>query len=296
MVDLTKISTEGNNKNTWDIDKVSTLEAVKLINNEDLSVAKAVETQLKEIAVVVDEGYKAIMSGGRVIYMGAGTSGRLGILDASEIFPTFGEAKLFTGLIAGGEKAIQFPVENAEDDKESATVDLKDIKITTKDFVIGISASGRTPYVTSALVFAKELGCKTASISTTKNAEISVLAEYPIEVVTGPEPIMGSTRMKSGTAQKMVLNTISTLIMVKYGKVFNNLMVDIQPTNEKLKKRAVLIVKTITGADEKNILEILQSTDFNVKITLVAILKKMSVKDAAKLLSDGNIADIKKVL
>lgn len=250
-VNIKKITTEGRNQNTLDIDRVSTIEIVKKINNEDKTVAYAVEEAIPQIAKCVDMVYDVFMNDGRLIYMGAGTSGRIGLIDAVECKPTYGVSpEMVQCLMAGGMPAMVQAVEGAEDSRDMAVEDLKRINLTDKDIVIGIAASGRTPYVLGGIEYAKKVGAKTASISTSQNTVLSSLVDCPIEAVTGAEPITGSTRMKSGTAQKMICNMISTASMVKMGKVYGNLMIDVQATNEKLVARAISILKDITGLDD----------------------------------------------
>jgi N-acetylmuramic acid 6-phosphate etherase len=240
---LNQLDTEKVNQNSLHIDEMSTIDILKTINNEDQKVAFAVQDVILQIAQAVDCIYEKMCLGGRLIYVGAGTSGRLGILDASECPPTYGvEPTLIQGIIAGGIKAVTQAVEGAEDSKQLAQIDLEKINLNDKDVVCGIAASGRTPYVIAGLQYVRKIGCSTISLCCVQNGEISKYANYPIEVVVGPEVVTGSTRMKAGTAQKMVLNMISTSVMIKRGKVFGNLMVDVQPTNEKLKMRAVSIV------------------------------------------------------
>ncbi len=278
------------------IDKASSFEIAKIINNSDKGIALAIESKLEEISKVIDITYETIKNNGRIVYIGAGTSGRLGVLDASEMPPTYGvENNLFIGIIAGGDYALRNPVENAEDCEKSAINDLKEIKFCDKDLLIGIAASGRTPYVVAAIEYAKSINAKTASISTTKDSKIGEIVDYPIEVVVGPEVITGSTRMKSGTAQKLILNTISTGAMVKLGKVYENLMVDVKPTNEKLRERATLIVKTITNVDYKTAKEMLIKANYSAKLAIVMIQKDIELEQAKKLLKQANekLGDIK---
>lgn len=245
-VDLKKISTESRNQNTLDIDIVPTFDILKKINNEDKTIAIAVEIALPSIAEVVDKVYDAFIKGGRLIYMGAGTSGRIGILDAVECPPTYGvDYNMVQCLMAGGEKAFIKAVEGAEDSFTQGKVDLENINLTKNDIVIGIAASGRTPYVIGGLNYANEVGAITSCITTSANSIIESIVKYPIVAVTGPEPITGSTRMKSGTAQKMICNMISTASMVKMGKVYENLMIDVKATNEKLVSRSLNIICTI---------------------------------------------------
>ena len=288
-VDISKITTETRNNNTVNIDTVSTVEMVEMINNEDKKVAIAVEQCKNEIAKAIGLGTEAIQNGGRVIYFGAGTSGRLGILDASEILPTYGEENLFIGLIAGGEKAIRTPIENAEDNKEFAIKDLEQINASKNDLFVGIAASGRTPYVISGLEFAKKIQAKSVSISTSKNAEISNIADVSIEAVVGAETVTGSTRMKSGTAQKLILNTISTGIMIKMNKTYSNFMVDIKATNLKLVERATKMVQKLTDLDYDSAKKLfLDDSNKNVKVAIVMHHKQVAKEAAEEILAKNN--------
>lgn len=247
-INLTTISTEQRNINTVDIDSLNTLDILKKINHEDKQIAFAIEKILSDIAKVVDATYKCLASGGRLIYLGAGTSGRIGVLDAVECPPTFGVSEeTVIGLMAGGMNAFQKAVEGAEDSQEFAVNDLKAIALSNKDIVIGIASSGRTPYVLSGITYAKEMGTKTACITSSSNSPLEKLVDLPIVCVTGPEVITGSTRMKSGTSQKLICNMISTSTMIKLGKVYSNYMVDVMATNEKLVSRALKIITDITG-------------------------------------------------
>ncbi|WP_044749164.1 N-acetylmuramic acid 6-phosphate etherase [Bacillus alveayuensis] len=259
-MDLHKIDTEKRNLNTMDIDTLSSLEIVKKINEEDKLVPQAVEAALPVIADVVDQIVAAFNNGGRLIYVGAGTSGRLGVLDASECPPTYGTpSEQVIGVIAGGEKALQYAMEGAEDNIEQAVEDMKKINVNEKDVVVGIAASGRTPYTLSAMKYAKSVGATVAAITCTKNSEMEKEADYAIVVLTGPEVVTGSTRMKAGTAQKLVLNMLTTASMIRIGKVYSNLMVDVVPTNQKLIQRAKNIVIEITGASEAEAEEALKT-------------------------------------
>ena len=256
-IDLKKISTESRNPNTLDIDEISTIKILDKINNEDQIIAPKIKEKLSDISLVVDEVYEKLKNGGRLIYMGAGTSGRIGIIDAVECPPTFGvDYEMVQCLMAGGKDAFVKAKEGAEDNKELGIRDLKDIHLSSKDFVIGIAASGRTPYVIGGIEYAKKIGAKTACITTSSNSILASLVDYKIEIVVGPEVITGSTRMKSGTCQKMVCNMISTSVMIKLGKVYSNLMVDVKPTNEKLIQRSLNIIHEITDVslDEARIL------------------------------------------
>lgn len=247
-VDVKKISTESRNQNTLDIDVVSTEEMLRKINNEDKTVPYAVEKAIPQITKVVDATYNTILNGGRLIYMGAGTSGRLGVLDAVECPPTYGVSHdLVIGLMAGGVEATSFAKEGAEDRKDFAVEDLKSINLTNKDIVIGIAASGRTPYVLGGMEYAKSIGALTSCITTSSGSVLAQMVDLPIEAVTGAEVINGSTRMKSGTAQKLICNMISTGVFIKMGKVYENMMIDLQATNEKLAARALNIIMELTG-------------------------------------------------
>lgn len=294
MVDIGTISTEKRNESTKNIDLVSTKEILTMINTEDKSVPLAVEAAAEQIAVVVDVVTNAFKNGGRLIYIGAGTSGRLGVLDASECPPTFGVPKnMVIGIIAGGNKALRYPIEKVEDSEKAAVKDLKRIKINKNDVIIGITASGRTPYAVGALEYAKSIGCETACITTSSNSIIAKTAKYPIEAITGAEPLTGSTRMKSGTAQKLILNMITTASMVKIGKVYENLMVDVQMSNDKLVSRAISIVMDVTGCSREIALTNLEKYA-SVKFAIFAIMSKIEEKDKIKeILSkhDGNIRE-----
>ena len=247
-VNLNEISTEQRNLETTNIDLLSTIEILKKMNQEDYKIAHAVELALPQIAKVVDKIVEAFYQDGRLIYMGAGTSGRIGILDAVECPPTFGVSfEMVQCLMAGGEKAFIKAVEGAEDSKELAISDLQRIKISKKDIVVGIAASGRTPYVIGGIEYAKKQGCITSCIVTAANSQLAALVDLPIEAITGEEVIAGSTRLKSGTAQKMICNMISTASMIKMGKVYENYMIDVQATNQKLIARAEGMVSQITG-------------------------------------------------
>ena len=290
MINLENLTTERRNETTFGLDEMSVAEAVKLMNQEDHNVPAAVEEQLPQIEKVIAATIESFKKGGRLIYMGAGTSGRLGVLDAAECVPTFGvEAEMVVGLIAGGEQAMTVAVEGAEDDAELGAQDLKDLKLTENDMVIGIAASGRTPYVIGGLDYARSIGASTGTISCNKGAEISKHADMPIEVDCGPEFLTGSTRLKSGTAQKLILNMISTISMIGIGKVYNNLMVDVKPTNEKLVERSKRIIMQATEADYETAARYFVEADQNVKLAIVMILTDSSKEAAAEKLiqADG---------
>lgn len=283
--DLAKLTTESININTTNIDRVSTINMITLINEEDKKVALAIEKVKEEIAKAVDIIAERLMEGGRLIYVGAGTSGRLGILDASECPPTYGvDENLVMGIIAGGKSAMFKAIEGAEDNSELGKEDIIKIKLNEKDVICGIAASGRTPYVIGAMRYGREIGATVLSLNMNKNSEMNRYAEVSISVEVGPETIMGSTRMKSGTAQKMVLNMLSTGAMIKMGKVYGNLMIDVQPSNEKLKIRAKRIVKLATGASDEVIERILEVTKYNVKVTILTMKSGLPIEEAEKLL------------
>ena len=248
MNEFKNITTEGNNESTKDIDLLSTKEMLLKINDQDHIVANAVREAIDQIAIVVEHIVDAFMNDGRLIYMGAGTSGRIGILDSVECPPTYGvSSDMVMCLMAGGSNAFVKAVEGAEDSKELAYQDLKSINLSKNDIVVGIAASGRTPYVIGGIEYAKQVGTKTACITTSKGSVLASLVDFPIEAVTGQEVISGSTRMKSGTAQKLICNMLSTASMIKMGKVYGNYMIDVKATNEKLVARSYGIVSEITG-------------------------------------------------
>lgn len=259
--------TEQENPATVEIDEVSTLEAVRLINDEDKKIAAAVERVLPEIAAAIDKIVERLQNGGRLFYVGTGTSGRLGVLDASEIPPTFGvDYELVQGVIAGGYDALYKATEASEDNREAGGKDLTTRGLTAKDAVVGLAASGRTPYTIGAVEYARELGCFTACVTCVPDSPITKSAEISIIPVVGPEALTGSTRMKAGTAQKMVLNMISTVTMIKLGYVRGNRMTNVRASNEKLKDRAVRIFMAETGITDKDKAnEILTKTNFSIK-------------------------------
>ena len=296
MVDISKITTEKRNELTKNIDILSTREMVGLINSEDKKIAFAVEKALDQVAVVVDEITKAFENGGRLVYIGAGTSGRLGVLDASECPPTFGVSEeMVIGVIAGGDYALRHAVENIEDSKEEAVKDLKEINLTNKDVLVGLAASGRTPYVLGGVEYAKSIGAVTACITTSENSVLAQAVDFPIEAVTGPETLTGSTRMKSGTAQKMIANMLTTASMIKIGKVYENLMVDVQMTNEKLVSRGQRIIMEVTGVDKDEAKKYLDEYK-SVKHAIFAIMSNIKdVSEIDKLLNE-NHGNIRKAL
>ncbi len=281
MEDIKTLDTEKRNSKSMNLSSMNAKEIVSIINSEDHLVAEAISKKLEDISNVVEMAAKTISEGGRIIYLGAGTSGRLGVLDAVECPPTFGvDPGLFVGLIAGGENAFVKAIEGAEDSKEGAIKDLKDINFSNKDLLIGIAASGRTPYVIGGIEYAKEIGAKTVSLATTSNSKIGELVDQKIEIVLGAEVLTGSTRMKSGSAQKMVLNMISTGAMILNGKVYQNLMVDVMQTNKKLEIRARNIVVEATGCSEQKAKEMLEVADNSVKLAIVMIINDCSKEEA----------------
>ncbi|MCA5012645.1 MULTISPECIES: N-acetylmuramic acid 6-phosphate etherase [unclassified Enterococcus] len=288
-MNLEKLTTERRNQETMNLDEMTVEEALIKMNQEDQKVAIAVGEALSQIEPAVHVIIDAFKKDGRLIYMGAGTSGRLGVLDAAECVPTFGvDPEMVQGLIAGGQKAMTIAVEGAEDSKEFGQEDLIDIQLTDKDVVVGIAASGRTPYVIGGLEYAASIGAKTVSVSCNKHAEISRYADFPIEVDAGPEFLTGSTRLKSGTAQKLILNMLSTVSMIGIGKVYNNLMVDVKPTNEKLVERAKRIIMEATTCDYQTAADYFIKADENVKLAIVMLLTNSSKEEAETKLIQGN--------
>lgn len=291
-VSIENLTTERQNPQTLHLDELSIHEACRLMNEEDAQVAKAVGEELTSIEKVIEKVIEAFHQGGRLIYIGAGTSGRLGVLDAAECVPTFGvEPTMVVGLIAGGQKAMLTAVEGAEDSLDLAEEELRQIQLAKNDVVIGIAASGRTPYVIGGLRYAKDVGAVTCSLSCNKEALISKEAQLAIEVDCGPEFLTGSTRLKAGTAQKLILNMISTISMIGIGKVYGNLMVDVQPTNQKLVERAKRIIMSATEASYEIAEEFYERADHNVKVAIVMILTGSSRKKALEKLqaADGFI-------
>ncbi|MFY1066824.1 N-acetylmuramic acid 6-phosphate etherase [Enterococcus sp. AD013-P3] len=295
-IDLDKLTTERRNEATFGLDEMSVAEACRKMNWEDQRVALAVNEALPAIQWVIEETIKAFNKGGRLIYMGAGTSGRLGVLDAAECVPTFGvEPEMVVGLIAGGKSAMTVAVEGAEDSYELGQQDLKDLQLNANDLVVGIAASGRTPYVIGGLNYANQIGAATATISCNTDAEISKHAHFPIEVDCGAEFLTGSTRLKSGSAQKLILNMISTISMIGIGKVYNNLMVDVKATNEKLVERSKRIIMQATEADYETAARYFEAADQNVKLAIVMLLTNCEKETAAaKLTAAGGF--VKKTL
>ena len=282
---LSTLITEQRNPNSMHVDSLSALDIVQLMNDEDKQVPLAIEKCLPQIAQAVECIVAAFQQGGRLVYIGAGTSGRLGVLDASECPPTFGVSpEMVKGIIAGGERALRHPIEGAEDSKTHAVVDLQTIQFSSKDVLVGIAASGRTPYVIGALEYAKSLGSVTVSIASNPNSAMANIVDIAIDTVVGPEVLTGSSRLKSGTAQKLVLNMLTTASMILMGKCYQNLMVDVQASNEKLKARAIHIVMQATDCDKALAEETLKQADQNAKLAIMMILSGLDRAQAEALL------------
>jgi len=288
VIDLSKLTTEARNPNTIHLDQMSPLEIAKTMNQEDGNVVAAVEKVLPEIATAITWATESLSAGGRIIYIGAGTSGRLGVLDAVECPPTFGvPPEMVVGLIAGGSGAFVKAVEGAEDSMTLCEEELKAIQLQKKDIVIGLAASGRTPYVIGGLRYARKTGCKTVAIACNKGSEVGTEAQLAIEPTPGPEVLTGSTRLKAGTAQKMVLNMISTGSMVGIGKAYENLMVDVKQSNEKLIVRAQNITMTATECTREEAKAALEQADGHVKTAIVMILLDCDVDTAREKLKSA---------
>lgn len=294
-MNLEGLTTEARNEATKKIDQVSTLEMVTLINQEDQKVAQAIEKVLPQIAAAIDAAAERFKKGGRLIYCGAGTSGCLGALDAIELTPTYSVSpERAFGILAGGEKAMYQAIEGAEDSKELAIEDLTQHQLTARDVVIAIAASGRTPYAVSAIEYGKKVGALTISVTCNNQSPMNQLAEIGIAPIVGPEVITGSTRMKAGSAQKMVLNMFSTGIMVKVGNIYQNLMVNVQPTNEKLMQRATNIIKEAAEIEEAQAKEYLEAAQLEVAPAIVMAKAHVDFQKAKQLLAehDGRISEV----
>ncbi len=282
---LGQLITEQRNPNSMQIDTLSAYEIVQIINNEDKQVPLAIEKVLPQIAQAVEKIVEAFQQGGRLVYIGAGTSGRLGVLDASECPPTFGVSpEMVKGIIAGGERALRHPIEGAEDNKEAGKQDLQAVEFSQKDVLVGIAASGRTPYVLGALAYAKQLGATTVSIASNPNSAMSQIADIVIDTVVGAEVLTGSSRMKSGTAQKLVLNMLTTASMILIGKCYQNLMVDVQASNQKLVARAIRIVMQATECSREVAESTLALAENNAKLAIMMILADLDKDGAEQLL------------
>ncbi|THA32174.1 N-acetylmuramic acid 6-phosphate etherase [Streptomyces sp. A1277] len=289
---LATLTTEEFRPELAEIDRLATAEIARIMNGEDQTVPAAVAARLPEISAAIDATADRMARGGRLVYAGAGTAGRLGVLDASECPPTFNtDPADVIGLIAGGPSAMVTAVEGAEDSKELAAADLEALGLTAKDTVVGISASGRTPYAIGAVEHARAKGALTLGLSCNADSALGAAAEHPLEVVVGPELLTGSTRLKAGTAQKLVLNMISTITMIRLGKTYGNLMVDVRASNEKLRARSRRIVALATGASDEEIETALAATDGEVKNAILTILGQVDGPTAAALLSasDGHL-------
>lgn len=281
MINLNSIPTEQRNPNTLSLDTLSPLEIVRAINTEDKTVPLAVEKILPHIAEAAQKIAEAFKKGGRLVYMGAGTSGRLGVLDASECPPTFGaDPSMVVGIIAGGDRALRHPIEGAEDDSEQGKLDLQSINFSAKDVLVGIGASGRTPYVLGGLQYADTLGAFTAGVSSSASSPISKACSLPLPTETGPEVLTGSTRMKSGTAQKLVLNMLSTTAMILIGKVYGNLMVDVQASNAKLVERQIRIVMDAAECPREEAAKALETCARSCKTAIVHLLTGLPPEQA----------------
>ena len=288
MEKLSLLTTEQSNPKTARLDEMSINDILKTMNDEDQTVALVVRTVIPQIEKTVEKVVEAFKNGGRLLYIGAGTSGRIGVLDAVECPPTFGTSpNLVKAVLAGGEGAMYHAVEGAEDDEALGAKDVEEIDINATDVIIGIAASGRTPYVKGALMYAKSRGATTVSLSNNENSLISKYADIPIEVITGPEILTGSTRLRAATSHKMILNMISTTAMVKTGKVYQNLMVDLNASNFKLRERAKKMVCTITGVDETKAESVLIETGYEVKLAIVMILADVDKEKAEALIEEA---------
>ncbi|GAF14531.1 LOW QUALITY PROTEIN: N-acetylmuramic acid 6-phosphate etherase [Bacillus sp. JCM 19045] len=287
-LDLSVLATEKQNKQTENVDQLSTRDILTVMNQEDQLVAHAVKACLPEIEVATEIIYHSLQQGGRLFYIGAGTSGRLGVIDASECPPTFRtDPSLVRGIMAGGNQAITTAVEGVEDDKDAGVTDLKQAQFTEQDVLVGIAASGRTPYVIGALTYARSIGAQTIALAANPHSEIGVIANCKIEVEVGPEVLTGSTRLKAATAHKMILNMLSTAAMIKLGKVYGNLMVDVKASNHKLKQRAITIVMQITNVSLEHAEATLQKADYNVKVAIVMIEGNVTPEQAIDLLNQA---------
>ena len=283
ILDLGQMVTESRDPDTMNLDQMNPLEIITVMNNEDRKIADAIQPWLPKISKIVEWAIESLDNGGRIIYMGAGTSGRLGVLDAAECPPTFGVSpKIVEGMIAGGSSAYIKAVEGAEDNKELGKEDLVAHDLNKNDIVIGLAASGRTPYVIGGLDYAGSIGCHTAAISCNKDSAIGKAAEIAVDAVVGPEILAGSTRLKAGTAEKMILNMISTATMVGIGKTYENLMVDVMQTNEKLHARAENIVMTATGVSKETAKIKIKEAEGNCKTAITMILAECTKEEAVE--------------
>ncbi|MEB7388679.1 MAG: N-acetylmuramic acid 6-phosphate etherase [Aerococcus urinaeequi] len=288
-VEINQLTTEKRHTNTMHLDQMSVGQVLEEMNKEDRKVPEVIAEALGQIEAAVETIIQSFNAGGRLIYFGAGTSGRLGVLDAAECVPTFGVSPdLVVGLIAGGDKAMVEAVEGAEDSLTLAEEDFKKLNLNANDTVVGIAASGRTPYVIGGLNYAQSVGAKTVSIACNKEAKISCYAQIPIEVDCGPEILTGSTRLKAGTAQKLILNMLSTVSMIGIGKVYQNLMVDVQATNEKLEERSKRIIMAATECTYEDAASYFEAANQNVKVAIVMILTNLDATEASQKITAAN--------
>ncbi|MGJ5712926.1 N-acetylmuramic acid 6-phosphate etherase [Staphylococcus auricularis] len=283
---MKKLTTEARNRATMHLDEMSIYDALKVMNLEDQLVPSLISEHLQTLTEIIQTTTRQFNDGGRIIYMGAGTSGRLGVLDAVECIPTFNVSRdQVIGLIAGGPSAMKEAVEGAEDDPSQGATDLKELHLQPEDVVIGIAASGQTPYVIGGLNFANDVGAYTVAIACNQDTSIGKLAQYPLEIPVGPEVLTGSTRLKAGSAQKMILNMISTLTMVGAGKVYDNLMVDVKPTNQKLVQRAVHIIEEICEVSQTEAQDLYEAANHDLKVAIVMHMRDCSPNEATQRLT-----------
>ncbi len=287
-MDISRLTTESRNEHSSKLDTLTPEQFVDVMNNEDQKVAQFIKEENHAIAQLITQVIKGLNNGGRLIYMGAGTSGRLGVLDAAECVPTFGVTPdVVVGLIAGGPSAMTVAVEGAEDDESLGEQDLRDLNINEHDTVIGIAASGRTPYVIGGLRYAQSINVPTGCVTCNKASEVGKHADYPVQVDVGPEVLTGSTRLKAGTAQKLILNMISTGAMVGIGKVYENLMIDVKPTNKKLKQRAVNMIQEVLQTTDEDSEKLFKQSDEQVKVAIVMGMHGVSKEEALERLKQA---------
>ncbi|PTI71445.1 N-acetylmuramic acid 6-phosphate etherase [Mammaliicoccus vitulinus] len=287
-MDISRLTTESRNEHSSKLDTLTPEQFVEVMNNEDQKVAQFIKEENKGIANLITQVIKGLNNGGRLIYMGAGTSGRLGVLDAAECVPTFGVTPdVVVGLIAGGPTAMTVAVEGAEDDESLGEQDLKDLKINEHDTVIGIAASGRTPYVIGGLKYAQSIKVATGCVTCNRQSEVGKHADFPVQVDVGPEVLTGSTRLKAGTAQKLILNMISTGAMVGIGKVYENLMIDVKPTNKKLKQRAVNMIQEVLDCTDDESMRLFKESDEQVKVAIVMGMHQITKAEAVEKLKQA---------
>jgi len=283
-LNLLELGTEQSNPATRDIDQKSTLEILEIINKEDRKVPEIITAQLPAIAGLVEAVVSSFLRGGKLVYIGAGTSGRLGVLDASECPPTYGtDPEMVQGLIAGGSRALVRSIENAEDSAEAGVADLERIHFTKDDVLVGLTASGQAPYVIAAMDYARRLGARVGAVSCNANSRTFAFADHPICVPVGPEVVTGSTRMKAGTAQKLVLNMITTTAMIRIGKVYGNLMIDLKPVNKKLIERSKNLIAQATGCDRPTAERTFEESGRRPKIAILMVILGISAEEASQL-------------